>query len=268
MKKLIVYTMLILSAAHLFAQHNGASNDQTAKELIQKVVAKTGNYDLLKQLKDVEFEYTFYNPKSDKKDVSTERYIFDGEASWGSYATHDVYVMPDKKEKVTQYYDGKDKAMMTLGGENITDPKVLRSVAFLRKANFYWFTMMPKLLDNGIIYEQLPDRNHNDITYKIVKMGFNKGIGEVQDDFILYINPKTFLIDRFLFTVKGSGLGTLLMEAQYETVNGYTFMANRKVIAGVNWEDSVKGNLLFEQKSNNVKFNNGFTKEMLQQNIK
>jgi len=267
-KKLTIYVTLVLCVTSVFAQQKDVSNNQAAKLLIQKVVTKTGNYDLLKKLKDVEFDYTFYSPQYDKKDISKERYIFDGEVSWGSYETHDVYVMPGKKEKVIQFYDGKNSTVMTLGEESITDQKVLRSAAFLRKANFYWFAMMPKLLDNGITYEQLDDRTHNTIRYKIVKIGFNQGVGEVQDDFILYINPETFLIDRFLFTVKGSGLGILLMEAQYETVNGYTFMANRKVIAGANWEDSVKGHLLFEQMTDNVKFNNGFIKEMLQKNMK
>ncbi len=260
MKKITFYIIAMVCVHVGMAQQNS----QTAKALIEKVVAKTGNYDLLKQLKDVEFEYTFYSPKSGKKDVSVERYIFDGEVSWGRYKTHDVYVMPNKTETVTQFYNGKNDTKMIVGKENITDPKVLNKTTFLRKANFYWFTMMPKLLDDGIIYKQLPDRKHNNIQYKIVKIGFNQGVGEVQDDFILYINPKTNLIDRFLFTVKGSGLGILRMETTYETVNGYTFMAHRKVISGANWEDSNTGALLFEQTTTNVKFTNGFTKDKLQ----
>lgn len=133
---------------------------------------------------------------------------------------------------------------------------------FSRKANYYWFTMMPKLLDTGLIYKQLPNRTYNKIDYKIVKIGFEKGVGEIQDDFILYINPTTFLVDRFLFTVKGSSLGVSLMEIEYETVNGYTFMAKRKVIPA-DWDGNIKGKILYEQTTANVKFNNGFKRELL-----
>ncbi|WP_160114672.1 DUF6503 family protein [Aquimarina sp. AU474] len=263
MKKITFYITIVLGINSVIAQQIDTKNSPVAKGLIHKVVAKTGNYDLLKKLKDVAFEYTFYSTKTNKKDVSTERYIFDGEVSWGNYKTHQYFVFPNTTETVTQFYDGSTQTNVTLGDKNITDLKVLKSANFLRKANFYWFTMMPKLLDQGIVYELLPNRTHNRINYKIVKIGFNKGVGEVQDEFILYINPKTFLIDRFLFTVKGFIPGVLLMEAEYKTVNGYTFMAKRKVISGAQWDGSITGDVLFEQTSTNVKFTNGFTKEIL-----
>ncbi len=263
MRKTTIYIAMILCANVLFAQQKETKNSIAAKALIKKVVAKTGNYDLLKSLKDVAFEYTFYSTKTNKKDISVERYIFDGEVSWGQYKTHQYFVFPNTTETVTQFYDGSGQTTVKLGNKNVTDLKVLKSTTFLRKANFYWFTMMPKLLDEGITYELLPNRTHNTIKYNVVKIGFNQGVGEVQDDFILYINPKTFLVDRFLFTVKGFIPGVLLMEAEYDTVNGYTFMAKRKVISGAQWDGSITGDVLFEQTSTNVRFTNGFTKDTL-----
>lgn len=258
-----ICVIIVGSTNMMFGQQHENKNSTRAKALIEKVVLKTGNYDLLKQLKDVEFEYTFYSPLADKKDISIERYIFDGEVSYGSYHKHQVYVYPNALQNVTQYYDGESITKVTLGNEIIKDESIVQKATFLRKANFYWFTMMPKLLDKGVIYTSLPKRTYNNIAYDIVKIAFEKEIGAVQDEFMLYINPKTLLIDRFIFTVKGSGLGLLIMEADYETVNGYTFMAKRKVLSGANWDGSYSGSILFEQYSTNVKFTNGFTKEFL-----
>ncbi len=58
-----------------------------------------------------------------------------------------------------------------------------------------------------------------------------------------------------------------MMEVEYDTVQGYTFMAKRKVISGANWDGSVIGDVLFIQTTENVRFNNGFTKEQLIQEM-
>ncbi|WP_103068254.1 DUF6503 family protein [Aquimarina sediminis] len=260
----ITFILFILVSA-VFAQKKNQSSSNSAKALIETMVSKTGNIQLLKKLRDVEFDYIFHNPKAKKSDISKERYIFNGEVSWGEYTKHEVFVFPKDKEVVTQYYDSNENSVVSLGTQKITDSKILFNSKFLRKANYYWFTMMPKLLDPGIAYEQLPDRTYNSIDYKIVKIGYNQGVGDVQDDFVLYINPETFLVDRFLFTVKGIGaLGVSLMEIEYETVSGYTFMAKRKVIPS-DWDGNIKGEILYEQTITNVKFNNGFKKESLAQ---
>ncbi len=262
LKICIPYIITCILVNITFAQKKEVSSSNSAKALIEKMVSITGNYELLKKLKDVEFDYTFYSPATKKSDISVERYIFDGEVSWGQYKTHNVFVLPKEEGTVTQYYESTGNSWITVGNTKITDTRTLRSSDFLRKANYYWFTMMPKLLDKGIVYTQLPDRVHNKVKYKIVKIGFEKGVGDVQDDFILYINPTTFLVDRFLFTVKGSALGISLMEIEYETANGYTFMAKRKVIPA-DWDGKIKGKVLYEQTTTNVKFNNGFRKELL-----
>jgi len=94
-------------------------------------------------------------------------------------------------------------------------------------------------------------------------MSFDEGIGDVQDDFILYINPDTMLIDQFLFTVKQSPKfpAPMLMEVQYQEIEGIFLMTNRKVI-GADWEGKKKGNYLFSQITEEIKFNNGFERTM------
>ena len=216
--KIYITGIACLLANITFAQKKEISSSDSAKALIEKMVTKTGSYELLKKLKDVEFTYDFYSPRTKKSDISIERYIFNREVSWGQYKTHNVFVLPKEKGIVTQYYESTGNSWIALENAKMTDKRALLSSDFLRKANYYWFTMMPKLLDKGIVYTQLPDRVHNRINYNIVKIGFEQGVGDVQDDFILYINPTTFLVDRFLFTVKGSALGISLMEIEYETV--------------------------------------------------
>ena len=54
-----------------------------------------------------------------------------------------------------------------------------------------------KTIRQGLVYELMEKRVVAATTYKIVKVTFNAGIGTVQDDFILYINPKTNLVDQF-----------------------------------------------------------------------
>ncbi len=233
-----------------------------AKALIAKMVAKTGNYEQLKKLKNVAFTYTFYDTKKKIKDISTERYIFEGEISLGEYKIHELLVFPKNKKTVIQYYNGKDKIQVKLGNKFIKDSSALESEKFLRKANFYWFTMMQKLLDQGLTYKLLPDRKVNNINYKIVKLGFEKNIGEFQDDFILYINPKTNLVDQFLFTVKGSSIPQpLLMKPSYSTVNGISIMTKRDVYMA-DWDGNIKGDILFQQFSENIKFNTNFDVSM------
>jgi len=247
----------------LIVANLNAQNTNNGKELIKEMVNKVGDYDYLKSLKDVEFTYTFFSPASRKKDVSIERYIFNDEISWAKYNEHDVFVYPKTEGEVIQWYDGKQTSFAAINNVPETDEKQLSSVRFLRKANYYWFTMMPKLLDEGLTYEVLEDRRNDGLTYKMVKIGFNNGVGDVQDEFVLYVNPKTKLIDQFLFTVKGSRLpSVMLMKIEYATVNGYTFMAKRQVISA-DWDGNEKGDLLFEQTTADVKFNNGFTKALL-----
>ena len=57
-------------------------------ELVFNMVQNVGNYEKLSQLKDVVYTYTYQTPDG-KTDSSTEKYIFDGELSYGAYNTHE-----------------------------------------------------------------------------------------------------------------------------------------------------------------------------------
>ena len=53
----------------------------------------------------------------------------------------------------------------------------------------------------------------------------------------------------------------MLMEVQYQKVEGIYLTTNRRVIAA-NWDGSKKGDYLFRQLTEDVKFNNEFPAEL------
>ena len=195
MKKILIF----FSIFFLFAALSNAEN-KNPKELIEKMTEVTGNYENLKSLKDVEYTNTVTDTASGKSDISVEKYIFDGELSWAEYSKRENHAFPQIEGEVIQGYNGSE-SWATINGKLIEDPEIVKFTDFFRKTNFYWFAMMQKLLDPGINYNYEGKRNLNGIDYDIVKINYEHGIGDVSDTYLLYINPKTHLVDQFLFTV-------------------------------------------------------------------
>jgi len=126
-------------------------------QLIQDMEKVNGGWNALLNLKDVEYTYT-YDDKAKGIDLSTERYIFQDESSWAEYSQHNVNVMPGKEGKVMQsLVDGNPK--ITMDGNMVTDEAAVGGTAFLRHANFYWFTMMYKLNDPNAVHTYLGNEN-------------------------------------------------------------------------------------------------------------
>ncbi len=225
------------------------SSAKKARSLIQEVVKAVGGAHALHHQKDVEYTYT---KRTDGKITkqSLERYIFQGEKSWAKYL--------DGKKEIVQGYNGK-KTWAQLDGQLVSDPKTLKRADFSRKTNFYWFAMMHKLLDPGVIYEHAGQQRLGDTKYDLVKMTFAAGIGDVQDIYLLYINPHTKLIDQFLFTILDFGKkDPMLMQVKYKKVNGITLPASRRYTKS-DWKGSVAKDAQWnEQEMESIKFNNGF----------
>lgn len=59
---------------------------------------------------------------------------------------------------------------------------------------------MYKMVDKGTIHKQFPNRVYNGKNFKIVEVTYEKNIGDVQDRFVLYINPESKLVEHFLFS--------------------------------------------------------------------
>lgn len=230
------------------------------KALVEQMVMMVGGIERLYELRDVEYTYTVRDAESGKQDVSLERYIFDGELSWARYSERQK-TLPDLEGELIQGFDGQT-SWATLDGEPIRDKQAMRRVDFSRKTNYYWFVMMYKLLDPGINYDYKGARSVDGISYDLVEITFDQGVGDVQDTYLLYINPTTKLVDRFLFTVMDFNLTTpMLMLVEYEQVDGLTLPVTRKFTRS-NWDGEIAGDAWTEELMRDIKFNNNIPRAL------
>jgi len=234
-----------------------------AKALIAKVVEEAGGEGALREKRDVEYTYLYRRAGTGAVDLSLERYVFDGEKSWARYRVHEG-VHPSGPGPVVQGYDGQS-TWQTVARMKSTDETSLTRADFLRKTNFYWFTMTFKLLDPGLRYSYAGKRKVGATTYEVVKVGFDQGIGDVSDTYVLYINPKTWRVDQFLFTVLDFGKkDPFMMEVEYERVDGVLLPTKRRYTPS-DWSGNLPKDAEWtDEISIGIRFNNGFEPPLFQ----
>lgn len=250
--------LLAVSVSPLFGTNGHLSAQESqAKALVTKVVEEAGGAHALHEKKDVEYTYLYRRAGTGAVDLSLERYVFDGEKSWARYRLHEG-VHASGPGPVVQGYDGSATWQM-IAGVRSNDQKSLAMADFLRKTNYYWFAMTFKLLDPGIRYTYQGKKNVGSTTYETVKIGFDEGVGDVSDTYVLYINPETWRIDRFLFTVLDfAKTDPFLMEVEYERIDGVLLPVKRRY-APSNWAGEVSDSARWtDEVSIGVRFNNGF----------
>ncbi|MGJ8593428.1 MAG: DUF6503 family protein [Aquaticitalea sp.] len=225
------------------------------KELVQKMVEKVGNYNMLSQKKDVVYTYTYQTPDG-KMDISTEKYLFNGELSYGAYQKHER-TFPDLEGLIEQGYDGNEY-WLKHKGEILNDSTRLKRVAFNRPTNFYWFTMFQKLLDPGLNYDYLGEKTISEQPYDIVKISFNSEDDKPTDIYQLYINKNTVMVDQFLFTVADFGAMEIpnIMQLEYEDIDGLLIPTKRQYKQST-WNADVSEDPWIHVTWTNIKFNNG-----------
>ncbi|MFT6865968.1 MAG: hypothetical protein ACJA08_000795 [Cyclobacteriaceae bacterium] len=228
-------------------------------ELIYKMVKKVGDYNILSNKKDVIYTYTYQTPDG-KSDISTEKYIFDGELSYGLYQHHER-TFSDLEGPIEQGYDGSEY-WLKHNGKILNDSIRLKRVAFNRPTNFYWFAMFQKLLDPGLNYEYIGEKVINDINYDIVKVTFNSTDEKPTDIYQLFINSKTSLVDQFLFTVVDFGVMEIpnLMQLKYEQIDGMLIPTKRQYKKST-WNADVSEEPWINVTWSNIQFNNDLSKE-------
>lgn len=223
----VALSILLITASCKNATTDTAVTFQNkAHELVYNMVQKVGNYQKLRSKKDVVYTYTYTTPDGNA-DISTEKYIFDGELSYGEYKQHQR-TLPELEGIMEQGYDGKE-FWLKVNGKVVNDTTAMKRVLFSRPTNFYWFTMFQKLLDQGLKYEYLGEKELNNKTFDIVKVTFD-ATNKPTDIYQLYINRETGLVDQFLFTVVDFGVvdEPLLMQMDYEKVDGFLIPSKRK----------------------------------------
>lgn len=230
---------------------------QDANALVAKVVEEAGGADGLRKKVDVEYTCLYRRGETGALDVSVERYVFGGEKSWARYDVHEG-VNPGGDGPVVQGYDGQT-TWLTVAGVKRSDAKSLAKADFLRKTNFYWFAMTFKLLDPGIRYTYAGRNKVGQTTYELVKITFNEGVGDVSDTYLLYINPKTWRVDQFLFTVLDfEKTEPALMVVEYERAEGLLLPTKRRYTAS-DWSGQVPRDAKWNDEiSVGIRFDNGF----------
>ena len=233
-----------------------------SSSILASIEFAQGGWEDLHNKKNVEFTYDYRYPDG-KADVSTERYIFKSETSFGAYTQHDINAMPTAKGNVTQCFDGKNTIVM-VDEKKIENPEAIGGSEFLRRANYFWFVMPYKLNDKGTIAKYLGQEDYNGTSYDKVEITYDSAITEKEqnDIYILYVNPTTKMIDRFYFSLPFMGITTPVIVANYlyEDIDGQKVATNRTYfMPNEKGEYGDTPNIV--QKLTNVKFNNEFTEE-------
>lgn len=248
---------LTVSALSIENQNtNSALKAEKAYKLVKGVVNKMGTYNDLLKKKDVVYTYEYITPDG-KMDKSQEKYIFDGEMSYGAYHTHQR-TFADLPGIIEQGYDGKEY-WLKHKGKIIDDAKRMKRVKFNRPTNFYWFAMFQKLLDPGLQYEYKGEKAMDNANYDIVKVSF-EDTSKPSDIYQLFINKETGLVDQFLFTVAEFGLTEVpkLMKVEYEKIDGM-LIPSKRIYKTSNWEATPDDTPWIHVNWKDIKFNNNLT---------
>lgn len=242
----VIFLVLFSSCKHESSEKNTSSEVEVRNpknfinkghKLVYELIATVGTYEQLRAKHDVVYTYTYMTPDN-KSDVSTEKYIFANELSYGAYGKHER-TLPGLAGVLEQGYDGKEY-WLKADGNIVNDVDALKRVQFNRPTNFYWFTMFQKLLDPGLHYTYLGEQKVDDQIYDIVKITFELDNDKPTDIYQLYINSETGLVDQFLFTVADFGVidTPYLMQLDYEEIDGFLIPTQRKYKTS-NWNADV-----------------------------
>ncbi|NKI33077.1 DUF6503 family protein [Croceivirga thetidis] len=268
--------VLIFSCAEKAKKEN-AKDELMAEEMVAEPVYDTNNltsvfaameyahggWDDLYSKKDVQYTYRYHSPAANKTDLSTERYIFSNEASYGKYTQHEINVMPDKEGVVEQHFDGSATKVM-VDGEVNEDPQNIGMGEFLRRANFFWFVMPYKLNDSGTISEYIGQEDFEGKIYDKVLVTYDPAVtGKEQNDtYILFIDPETKMASRFLFSLPALGVNEPILIANYDYTNvGGQMIATKRTYFLPNEKGEFSEEPSLVQTLTDISFNNGFTVE-------
>ena len=243
MKKSIILFFLSLTTIAVYAQDG--------KQLVTEMIAALGGKQNFYNLGNVTYDYEYQDPNSGLHFKGKEAYIFDGELSRADFTIHTM--LAPKGGQVTEGYDGTN-FWVSLDGQDVQTEQALGFARFLRKTNYYWFTMFFKLLDDGVNQEFIGTKQVDGKDYNLVRITFGDDIGDAQDTYVLYINTTTKLVDQFLFTITAFGVTEpKLMRFNYEIVNGIKIPSDRTYI-NADWEGNITGEKAATTTWKNIKF--------------
>lgn len=234
------------------------------QSILKAIEYAHGGWNDLWKKKDVQYTYNYYSTDADKTDLSTERYIFKNEASFGHYTQHEINVMPEVDGVITHSFDGVNTAVH-IEGEKTEDAQGNAVGDFIRRANYFWFVMPYKLNDKGTITTYIGQEELNGIAYDKLHVTYDPELtGKEQNDiYILYVNPATKLIDRFYFSLPFMGVNEpiIIADYEYEDIDGQMIATKRNYFMPSSDGYAEAPNLI--QTLTDISFNNGFTLETI-----
>ncbi len=138
-------------------------------------------------------------------------------------------------------------------------------------ATGYYFQSIPFVLaDPGLRYEALPDEQLDGKTYRMVRVGFEAGVGDAPDDtYTLYLDPESHRVAALRYTVTfgrspqataGARPETLFYYEDYVTVDGLTVPRRFR---GFNWVDGKAGTFKNEAWADEISFRRPFDASQL-----
>ncbi len=254
-KSVFILALFVFASQPTLAQKQIDAKSRMILDNMKKVV---GSYDDFRSKKDVQFDYIYDNFDAGK-DVSEEKFIIAGESTWAKYSVHQRNVLPGQEGVVEQSLIN-GKAQITLNGKFVTDAKAVGGTVFIREVNPFWFSMIYKLEDGSTMYKHLGTEDVDGQSYDKVSLTYDNGMtGKAADDeYILYFNQKTHLLDLFYFSLPAMGVNDpiIKMTHSYEVIDGIHVPTVRRSYAPnpETGEYTLNGEYTFK----NVKFNNGF----------
>jgi len=232
------------------------STAQNARQLVADMIETLGGKQAFYNLGNVTYDFSYHDPNASLKLASKETYVFDGELSYGDFSEHGFL---GSNGKVLEGYDGKN-AWVKFNGKISADKKANGIARFLRKTNYYWFTMFFKLQDAGVNLKYVGTKKVEGRDYNLVKVTFGKAVGDAQDTYVLYINKRTKLVDQFLFTITAFGITKpKLMRVRYGVFNGIKIPYDRVYIDS-NWDGDIVGKKWVTTYWSNIRFNTRINK--------
>ena len=133
----------------------------------------------------------------------------------------------------------------------------------------YYFSSIPFVLaDPGLRYEPMPDEDLDGVSYEMVKVGYDDGIGDSPGDtYTLYVHKETGQVDAIRYTVtygRGRPSGpvreTLFLYEDYVTVDGLTVPTRFR---GFTFVDGQKGEFRNEAWVTDISFRQPFDESKL-----
>lgn len=245
MQKLL--TLIILSALFFGCQpkanqevsetptNNSQSAENQYPELLQKALEAHGGIDKWNSYSSLQFDLhsTLGSEKSETHliDLKSRKVLIQSDSFRLGMDGSQVWVSPNKEAFGTM------------------------SARFYHNLIFYFFSIPYVLADPGIQYEDLGTLTLDSTNYRALKVSFNEGVGDADDDFyIAHFNPETYKMEWLLYTVtyfsgeKHENYNALKYE--WHEVNGLWLPSG---LTGYKYENGVIGDIRYQSSFNDVK---------------